>query len=229
MDARVNRLATQYGDFAALVYTWMIPHATDDGTLTGDVEELMCTVVPGLREKTAEDVTAALVGMNELGLVEWDNGTIRFPREAFYRYQTYIPVAKRRGNGDEQRISPQNTVSPPPSPPPSPPYSPPPPTEEQEDVTRIEREVLVILRNTPGYDFEYSQDLAYIRELAVDFPRLDLLEEVKNWRVHKEDKPLKKNGNHRPGLRTWMGKAVDFGHEKPARKQHPVVIYNNDF
>ncbi len=75
-DTRVNKLAMQYGDFAALLYTWMIPHAADDATLPGDPEELLYQVLPGRRDKTEDDVRSALDGMAALGLiVGTDDGT----------------------------------------------------------------------------------------------------------------------------------------------------------
>ena len=33
IDKRLNKLAVEAGDFAALLYTWMIPHAADDTTI----------------------------------------------------------------------------------------------------------------------------------------------------------------------------------------------------
>lgn len=126
-DTAVNKLAQQGGDFAALLYTWMIPHAADDATLPGDPEELALIVIPGRRDKTPDDIADALRIMVELTLIEWDGKTVRFPAPAFYKYQTYIQEGKRRGpqNADEprepatnsanQRKSAQNASSPSPS------------------------------------------------------------------------------------------------------------------
>ena len=33
-DTAVCKLAKKYGEFAAMLYTWMIPHAEDDAKLT---------------------------------------------------------------------------------------------------------------------------------------------------------------------------------------------------
>lgn len=98
LDAAVDKLAQEYGDFAALLYTWMVPHAEDDATITGDPDELMFTVIPRRRDKTIEDVVAALEGMEKVGLIKWDreNKIIYFPPESFYRYQSYIREDKRR-------------------------------------------------------------------------------------------------------------------------------------
>jgi len=109
-DTRVNKLAMQYGDFAALLYTWMIPHAADDATLPGDPEELLYQVLPGRRDKTEADVRAALDGMAALGLiVSTDDGRIMFPTTAFYRYQTYIKERNKHG-GEGAPQPPQNSA-----------------------------------------------------------------------------------------------------------------------
>lgn len=96
-DTRVNRLALEYGDFAALLYTWMIPHAADDAGLPDDPEELLFTVIPGRRDKTVDDVDRALQGMIDLGLLRRDPARKRlfFPAAAFYRYQAYIGESRR--------------------------------------------------------------------------------------------------------------------------------------
>lgn len=100
LDKDVNRLARDAGDFAALLYTWMIPHAEDSASITGNVEELMLTVVPGFRHHTEADIEAAVEAMDRIGLVAWDHddALIYFDSESFYRHQSYIPEAKRADN-----------------------------------------------------------------------------------------------------------------------------------
>lgn len=129
VDRQVNRMGTKHGDAAVLLYTWMIPHASDDATITGDPFELLGTVWPGRRDKTEEDVIAALGAMEEFGLIRWDReGAIIYFPESFYRYQTYIKPANRRApttsdiqrktlqNVADQRGSAQNSASLSPSP-----------------------------------------------------------------------------------------------------------------
>ena len=111
-DKLVNQLAREAGDFAALLYTWMIPHAEDNASITGDAEELFMTVVPGLRHKTDADVRDAVAVMDRLGLVAWDQeaSVVYFDSESFYRHQSYIPEAKRADNSAhflKRRASPQ--------------------------------------------------------------------------------------------------------------------------
>lgn len=69
VDKKVNKLAIQFGDFSALLYTWMIPHAEDNCEITGDPEELMGTVCPLRRDKTEDEVRKAIQGMIDLKLV----------------------------------------------------------------------------------------------------------------------------------------------------------------
>lgn len=113
-DPRVCTLAEEYGVFAALLYTWMIPHADDAGALSDDARKLRMLVIPGLPQTTA-DVTAAIYGMIDLGLLEHDGEAhqLRFPSAAFNRYQSYINKERRTSaqNTAEQRTSAQNTTS----------------------------------------------------------------------------------------------------------------------
>lgn len=96
-DVAVNKLAAQAGDFAALLYTWMIPHAADDGSLPYDPEELMLTVIPGRRDKDVEDVKLALTNMEALRLVIADHSARRlsFP-PAWWRKSQYALVSPER-------------------------------------------------------------------------------------------------------------------------------------
>ena len=113
LDTRVNRLADEAGDFAALLYTWMIPHAADDGSLTADPETLLYLVVPARRDKSVADMRDAVSAMVRLGLVSNDGDLLHFPSESFYRYQTYVTDARRTASAsikERQRRTPQNTA-----------------------------------------------------------------------------------------------------------------------
>src|SRR5688572_22787322 len=96
-DKLLNRIATK-SDFAALVYLMALPHTADDCTLpTSDPEELLTTICPARRDKSPDDVAAALqlltteADENGHTLLEYDaNGRLRFPPSSFYRHQTYI-------------------------------------------------------------------------------------------------------------------------------------------
>jgi hypothetical protein len=97
VDARINALAEQCGPLAVLLYTWMIPHAADDGSLGGDPLELKLRVVPGLATTIAE-IRQAVDAMVQLGLLERDDeaSLLYFRPAAFYRYQTYVRPEHRR-------------------------------------------------------------------------------------------------------------------------------------
>jgi DnaD/phage-associated family protein len=104
IDKEVNKLAIEYSDFAALLFTWMIPHAEDDRTITADPYELLNKVVPARRDKTEEDVQVAIAGMikHKLLTVVEDGRLLKFKPKSFYKYQSYIPVNKRQ-DGEEQK------------------------------------------------------------------------------------------------------------------------------
>ncbi|WP_054749974.1 DnaD domain-containing protein [Ruminiclostridium josui] len=143
IDKAVNKLAIEYGDFAALLYTWMIPHAEDTCFITADPYEIFNKVIPARRDKTEEDIQHAVDGMIKLGLVQLsDNGKmLSFPPESFYKYQTYIPEKKRRTsakNTDHHRQSQKSTEEHRnPSPSPIPTYTPNPIEEEEEGRSKV--------------------------------------------------------------------------------------------
>ncbi|HHW14670.1 MAG TPA: hypothetical protein GXX28_07025 [Firmicutes bacterium] len=70
-------------------------------------------------------------------------------------------------------------------------------------ITEEERETLQVLRSVPGYPFKFQRDLEHIRNLAVEFPTVDILTEAKKWRAYKLDKPLKPNSNPRSQFHNW--------------------------
>ena len=93
-------------------------------------------------------------------------------------------------------------------------------TDRQDRQTREallsleEKEALNRLRAVAEYPFDYGKDLAYLRTLALDFPQVDVCEEVAGWCVWVLDHPLKKTSNPRSQLRTRCTKAIEFGHVK---------------
>lgn len=114
-DARINKLAMQAGDFAALLYTWLIPHVEDDARLKGTAEEVLLMVMPGRRDKQPEDIEAALQAMHDLGLIVWNPGgeEMCFP-ESFYVYQTYITKDRRaraQGAAQQRQTAPDSAES----------------------------------------------------------------------------------------------------------------------
>lgn len=59
-----------------------------------------------------------------------------------------------------------------------------------------------------GYPFNPKLDTAFILELASDFDRLNLLEQIKTFRWYYDDN-LSRVGNPRAALRRWMARAWD--------------------
>lgn len=86
--------------------------------------------------------------------------------------------------------------------------------ERSLDPTETERHILHELKQVRGYPFNSDRDLEYIRMLVVDFPTLDIREEIKKWRTYKLDKPLEKKSNPRSQLRNWCSKAVEFAERR---------------
>ena len=81
---------------------------------------------------------------------------------------------------------------------------------EAEAATSDERLILSCIKGVRGYPYDYAKDLEHIRTLAIDYPQVDILAEVKKWATYKLDKPLQKKSNSRSQLRSWMSKVIEF-------------------
>jgi hypothetical protein len=106
IDKRVALLS----DSAALLWTWMIPHAEDDATLPSDPDEVRWIVIPSRPDM---DVAACLNEIAGQRLIVRKDGTLYFDTEAFYRYQSNVPLDKRADHSaiftEEQRESAKNS------------------------------------------------------------------------------------------------------------------------
>ena len=87
------------------------------------------------------------------------------------------------------------------------------PEVEELDATEKEREILKTLKAIPSYPTDYPQDLDMLRNLAIDFPAVDILAEAKKWRDYKRDKPLRNKSSPRLQLRNWMKNAQKWSDE----------------
>lgn len=82
------------------------------------------------------------------------------------------------------------------------------------DTTETEREILKELKSVKGYKFNYPVELAFIRKLAVDFPKLNTLQQIKSWVARKIDEPLKEKSKPHGQLENWFAKAEEWRKEK---------------
>lgn len=82
-----------------------------------------------------------------------------------------------------------------------------------------EQQLLSALQSVAGYPFDEAKDLQFIRQLAEDFPDVDLLAEAKAWRTYKLDRPLEKKSNARSQFRNWLSKARQFRSRDTPRRQ----------
>ena len=76
------------------------------------------------------------------------------------------------------------------------------------------RELLNQLKNINNYPFDIEKDTDFINSLLVDFPTLDIKEELKKWATYKLDKPLTKKSNARSQFRNWCKKSAEWKAEK---------------
>ena len=95
-DSKVAKLSQQpNGILATLLYTWMIPHAEDDGSITAEPLELALKVIPGIRQVSIDDVGEAIRSIVECELMILEDGRLRFPLDNFYKHQSNITRAKK--------------------------------------------------------------------------------------------------------------------------------------
>jgi hypothetical protein len=94
-DSKMAELAEIGGIFPLLLYTWMIPHAEDDGTITSNPAELCLKVVPGIRKITINDIKKAIEDIVSVKLMTQNNGRLQFPLDNFYKHQSNITSAKK--------------------------------------------------------------------------------------------------------------------------------------
>lgn len=85
---------------------------------------------------------------------------------------------------------------------------------QQPDLSQNERYLLGLLKSIPGYPFEYEKELGVIRDFLVDFPTLELGDEIKDWKTWMMDNNLKGNVNYRSRLRRWMKNSRKYMEEK---------------
>ena len=88
------------------------------------------------------------------------------------------------------------------------------PPADLPSVTTEEKEILRVIRDIPNYPFDYQKDIEHIRKLSLDYPDVDLLDEIKKWETWLLDKPLKKRSNPRLQIRNWMANATRFKEQK---------------
>jgi len=81
---------------------------------------------------------------------------------------------------------------------------PPTPSGGLSSLTDHQRMALEVLRSVPGWPADDEQDAGLLRDLAEDFPTVNLLAEAKNWRTYKRDKPLDRKSRPRAQFRNWV-------------------------
>lgn len=87
------------------------------------------------------------------------------------------------------------------------------PSTPSSNISNDERDILKTLKGIEGYPLDYKTDLEYIRQLLVDFPQINIREEIRKFATYKLDKPLKKKSNPRLQIRNWMTNAEKFKKE----------------
>jgi hypothetical protein len=74
--------------------------------------------------------------------------------------------------------------------------------------TRRRERILAYLRDhLPGYPFDETIDTAFVDELLDDFPRLDVLDQIKALRWYCDNRPFDDGPKPRLAVRRWLTRA----------------------
>ena len=184
-DAKVNTLST----FAALLYTWALPHFADNCRITPqNAVEVKWTVVPA-RKEGVKEVERAIGEIIKAGLWGIDQDDHFFvPSKSFYKWQTYINAANRRE-------TPQIAASPSPSPSPSPSL------KEEEDIRAGKKQ-----KTTFPEDFKPSDAVSQLATEKKWDPPQDQIEAFRDYHVSKGSRFLDWDA----AFRTWLRNADQF-------------------
>ena len=85
---------------------------------------------------------------------------------------------------------------------------------KEEAPTPTERKILNELKKVKNYSYTFTDTIEYIRELAVDFPGIDILDEIQKKVAWWRDNPLTKKSNPHLQLRNWLKNAIRFNNER---------------
>jgi len=91
-------------------------------------------------------------------------------------------------------------------------------SETPPDSTPTEREALKELKAVKDYKFDYQTELDFIRKLAVDYPKTDILFQIKKWCAAKIDNPLDKKSKPHSQLINWFNNAEKWRKEETKPK-----------
>jgi hypothetical protein len=83
-----------------------------------------------------------------------------------------------------------------------------------DNLSEEEKAALNRLRGVEGYRFDFAKDLAYIRQLVLDFPQVDVPEQIAGWAAWTLDHPLVANSKPHSQLRNRCANAIKFGQTK---------------
>jgi hypothetical protein len=86
--------------------------------------------------------------------------------------------------------------------------------EERKDLSPTEKKILQELKKVKNYPYKFNSTIDYIRELSVEFPDIDILEEVKKKCAWWKDHPLTKKSNPHLQLRNWFRLASKWETER---------------
>ena len=81
-----------------------------------------------------------------------------------------------------------------------------------------------ILRDVGNYPFDEKLDHELYLRLKERYPKLDLLESIKDWAAYKLDNPLKNKDSPRSQINTFCKKHTEWGRNLKEKNTHPAGV-----
>jgi len=80
-------------------------------------------------------------------------------------------------------------------------------------------ELMNNLKEVNNYPFDFDKDAEFLKALLVDFPTINIQEQIKKWAIYILDNPFKKKSNPRSQFRNWCKNAAKWQKEKTQKQK----------
>jgi len=82
--------------------------------------------------------------------------------------------------------------------------------ETKDTNIKLMRVVNYLKLDFDGYPYEWEKDGKYFEKLLLEFPELDIEEELKQYHAWILDQPLWKKISYRSRFRQWLKRSIEF-------------------
>jgi len=76
--------------------------------------------------------------------------------------------------------------------------------------SEVVEQICEVLQSVKGYPFDPAKDLPFVRDLVEQYPMLDVLGEIRQWRAWMLDYQTTKKVRHRARIEAWLRRAEQW-------------------